>query len=353
MAEKHKLAAIVFTDIVGYTQQMDADEQLTMKVLERQKEIVYPVVEAHNGQVLKEIGDGLLIMFESAIQAVRCVLAFQQKLKTEEFSVRAGIHIGDVIFKDGDVFGSAVNIAARIEPLAKANGICVSEEVKNQLRSHKDIFTRGIGEKELKGVSESVKIFEVLMEQPETREIPKTSFWQHIWRRRVPQVIGAYIIASALILLLIKWLIQQYALSPYLLQFALIALVSLIPGIFLVSYLHGRPGTRQIRNIERIAIPANLVITALLLFFLFKGTDLGATTKSVTLTDEDGGKIEREIVKSEFRKNLLIFFFDNPDNDTSLNWLQYGISDMLEYKLYQDMYIHSISGHSIYISGKR
>jgi len=350
MAEKHKLAAIVFTDIVGYTQQMDADEQLTMKVLERQKEIVFPVVEAHNGQVLKEIGDGLLIMFESAIQAVRCVMAFQQELKTEEFSVRAGIHIGDVIFKDGDVFGSAVNIAARIEPLAKANGICVSEEVKNQLRNHKDIFTRGIGEKELKGVSEPVKIFEVLMEQPETREIPKTSFWKHIWRRRVPQVIGAYIIVSAIILLLLKWLIQQYALSPYLFQFALIALVTLIPGIFLVTYLHGRPGTRQIRNIERIAIPANLVITALLLFFLFRGTDLGATTKSVTLTDEDGEKIEREIVKSEFRKNLLIFFFDNPDNDTSLNWLQYGISDMLEYKLYQDMYIHSISGHSIYIS---
>ena len=347
MSEKHKLAAIVFTDIVGYTQQMDADEQHTMKLLERQKEIVYPAVKAYNGQVLKEIGDGLLIMFDSAIQAVRCVISFQQELKKEKVSVRAGIHIGDVIFKEGDVFGSAVNIAARIEPLAKPNGICVSEDVKNQLRGQKDIFTRGIGKKELKGVSEPVKLFEVLMEQPELRERPKTSLWKHMWQRRIPQVFGTYFVASALILFLISWLIQQYALSPYLLQFGLIALVSLIPGIFLITYLHGRPGTRQIKNIERIALPANLLITALILFFLFRGKDLGATTQSVTLTTEDGEKIEREIVKSEFRKNLLIFFFDNPGNDTSLNWLQYGLVDMVEYKLFQDMYINSISGYFI------
>jgi len=347
MSEKHRLAAIVFTDIVGYTQQMDADEQHTMKLLEKQKEIVFPVVAAYNGQILKEIGDGLLIMFDSAIQAVQCVIEFQQALKNEEFSVRAGIHIGDVIFKEGDVYGSAVNIAARIEPLAKPNGICVSEDVKNQLRNQKDIFIRGIGEKQLKGVSETIKLFEILMEEPGSREVPKVSFWKHMWRRRVPQVIGAYIVVSFLILLFIKWLIQHYALSPYLSQFGLIALVSLIPGIFLVTYLHGRPGTRQIKNIERIALPANLIITALILFFVFRGKDLGAITQSVTLINEDGVKIEREIVKPEFRKNLLAFFFDNPGNDTSLNWLQYGLVDMLEYKLFQDMYIHFVSGHYI------
>ena len=348
MSEKHKLAAIVFTDIVGYTKQMDADEQQTMKLLERQKEIVYPIVESFNGKVLKEIGDGLLMMFDSAIQAVRCVIAFQKELKEEKFSIRAGIHIGDIIFKDGDVFGSAVNIAARIEPLAQPNGICISESVKNQLKNQKDIFVRGIGEKELKGISEPVKLFEVLMEQPEQRETPKLSLWKHLWRRRIPQVFGTYIVSSAIILFVIKWLIQQYALSPYLFQFALIALVSLIPGIFLLTYLHGRPGTKQIKNIERIALPANLIITVLILFFMFRGKDLGATTQSVVLTNEEGQKIEREIVKSEFRKNLLIFFFDNISGDTALDWLQYGVSDMLEHKLYQDMYIQSISGYNLY-----
>jgi len=218
MSEKHKLAAIVFTDIVGYTQQMDADEQQTMKLLERQKEIVYPIVESFNGQVLKEIGDGLLMMFDSAIQAVRCVIAFQQELKNEEFSVRAGIHIGDIIFKDGDVFGSAVNIAARIEPLAEPNGICISEGVKNQLRNQKDIYFSGIGEKQLKGVSEPVRLYEVLTEEPIKRKSPKISLWKHLWRRRVPQIVGAYLLISALILLVLNWAIKEYSLSPYLLQ---------------------------------------------------------------------------------------------------------------------------------------
>jgi len=348
MSQKHKLAAIVFTDIVGYTQQMDADEQQTMKLLERQKQIVYPIVESYNGQILKEIGDGLLMMFDSAIQAVRCVIAFQKELKNEEFSVRAGIHIGDIIFKDGDVFGSAVNIAARIEPLAQPNGICVSGSVTNQLRNQKDIFLRGIGEKELKGVSEPVKIYEVLMEAPEQREMPKLSFWQHLWRRRIPQVFGTYIVGSAIIMFVINWLINQYSLSPYLFQFSLIALLSLIPGVFLVTYLHGRPGTKQIKNIERIALPINLLLTGLVLFLMFKGKDLGATTQSLELTNEEGVKIEREVVKSEFRKNILIFFFDNKTGDTALDWLQYGMVDMLEYKLFQDFYINSASGYSMY-----
>ena len=82
---------------------------------------------------MKEIGDGLLIMFLSAIEAVRFAIDLQENLRNEELTVRTGIHIGDVIFKDDDVFGSAVNIAARIEPLAPPNGICISEDVRNQI----------------------------------------------------------------------------------------------------------------------------------------------------------------------------------------------------------------------------
>ena len=118
----HKLAAIVFTDIVGYTKRMEENEQLTMQLLQKQREIVFPIVESYGGEIIKEIGDGLMMMFESAIEAVRCAISIQTRLKDEELTIRAGIHIGDVIFKGGDVFGSAVNTAARIEPLAPPNG---------------------------------------------------------------------------------------------------------------------------------------------------------------------------------------------------------------------------------------
>ena len=165
MPEKtHKLAAIVFTDIVGYTRRMEENEQKTMQLLQQQREIVFPLAESYGGEVVKEIGDGLLMMFDSAVQAVRFAIAVQTRLKDEELTIRAGIHIGDVIFKGGDVFGSAVNTAARIEPLASPNGICISEDVRAQLHNKADIITISRGTKELKGVSGAVEIFDVFIE---------------------------------------------------------------------------------------------------------------------------------------------------------------------------------------------
>ncbi len=106
MQEKiHRLAAIVFTDIVGYTKRMEENEQKTMQLLQKQREIIFPLVESYGGKVIKEIGDGLMMMFDSAVQAVRFAISAQTRLKDEDLTIRAGIHIGEVIFKDGDVFG--------------------------------------------------------------------------------------------------------------------------------------------------------------------------------------------------------------------------------------------------------
>ena len=172
--EDHKLAAIVFTDIVGYTKQMEENEFRTMQLLQKQREILFPLVKTYKGEVIKELGDGLMMMFNSAVEAVRFATAAQLTLKDEELTIRAGIHIGDVIFKDGDVFGSAVNTAARIEPLAPPNGICISEDVKSQLQNKTDIETIHLGKKELKGVSEPVNIYEVFIEGITKR--PKKDF---------------------------------------------------------------------------------------------------------------------------------------------------------------------------------
>src|SRR5210317_441455 len=163
--KEHKLAAIVFTDIVGYTRRMESDEEGTMKLLSRQREIIFPIVKEFGGKVIKEIGDGLMMMFTSANRAVRFAIAVQEKIKDEELTIRAGIHSGDVIFEDGDVFGSAVNIAARIEPLAPAGGICISEDVRSQIRNQKNIHTVSIGKKDLKGVDGGMEIFSVVSEE--------------------------------------------------------------------------------------------------------------------------------------------------------------------------------------------
>ncbi|MEE9464169.1 MAG: adenylate/guanylate cyclase domain-containing protein [Candidatus Neomarinimicrobiota bacterium] len=114
-----KLAAIMFTDIVGYTALMGEDEAKALQLLQKNRGLLKPIIEQFHGEWLKEIGDGTLSSFNSAVEAVNCALAIQHVLKDDpDLKLRIGIHVGDVVFEEGDVFGDGVNIASRIEPLA-------------------------------------------------------------------------------------------------------------------------------------------------------------------------------------------------------------------------------------------
>ncbi len=136
----HQLAAIMFTDIVGYTALMGEDEQKAIRLLDKNLSIQKPLIEQHQGKLLKEIGDGLLSSFNSAIEAVKCAIEIQDKLKDDpELNIRVGIHTGDVLFRDGDVLGDGVNIASRIESLASSGDILVSESVYNSIKNQEGI----------------------------------------------------------------------------------------------------------------------------------------------------------------------------------------------------------------------
>ena len=339
--KEHKLAAIVFTDIVGYTKRMEADEEATMLLLERQREIIFPLVQEFDGEVIKEIGDGLLIMFNSANKAVRFSIAVQERLKDEELTIRAGIHIGDVIFEEGDVFGSAVNIAARIEPLAPPGGICISEDVRNQIRNQGDIITFSEGKKNLKGVNEAIEIFKVVNKMfAESESVP---FFRDIWRRRVVQITAIYLALAYSVRMLMSLIVGEYMLSPHLVDLVWFLLMSLIPSILLISYFHGRRGVTHWTRWELIGLPTNFVAAILLLFFLFQGKDMGAITTTLTMHNEDGEAVERVVLKNEFRKNILIFNFENISGDTSLDYLQYGVPALMQMDLSQDLFINPLT----------
>jgi len=176
----------------------------------------------------------------------------------------------------------------------------------------------------------------------------QTTFMKNLFERRVPQVMGLYFGASWVVVEFADWLVNRYVLSPYLIDLILVALLSLVPTVVIVAYFHGKPGRDKRTSIETLGISVNLLFTAALIFFLFSGRDLGAASKSVILEDEEGNSIERVIPKSEFRKKVASFFFENKTGDSELDWLQYGLSYMVCYDLLQDTFIYTRDGYELY-----
>lgn len=162
MPEKRQLAAIMFTDIVGYTALMGKDETAAYQLLKRNRKVQRPLIEKHGGKWLKEIGDGVLASFQTISDAVYCAIEIQRMCKEDpDLKLRIGIHEGEVIMEDGDVFGDGVNIASRLEPLAPTGGIYISESVYRNIKNKKDIHATFIGEEALKNVDGPVRIFEI------------------------------------------------------------------------------------------------------------------------------------------------------------------------------------------------
>ena len=159
----------MFTDIVGYTALTQRNESGTIRLLEEHRQLIRPLVANHKGLEVKTIGDAFLFEFASALDATLCAIAVQNAMNDrklshgERLAIRIGVHIGDVIQKENDVLGDTVNIASRIEPLADPGGVCVSEQVWDQVKNKIPYPLVKIGTRELKNVAETVEVYKVTL----------------------------------------------------------------------------------------------------------------------------------------------------------------------------------------------
>ena len=158
--QTRKLAAIVFTDIVGFTKLTAEDQQKASDLLDLQRSELKPLVESHGGKWVKEVGDGLILTFDTITNAVQCCLKIQDKAKSiENLSLRIGVHLGEILVKEGDIIGDDVNITARIEPFSAPGGIAISNKVNDALVREADFTTKYLGKPQLKGVGQEVKVY--------------------------------------------------------------------------------------------------------------------------------------------------------------------------------------------------
>jgi len=160
MPIERKLAAIMFTDIAGYTALSAKDENKALNLLDTQKQILTPIIKEFNGTLHKEMGDGLLFTFPTVSEAVKCGIKIQTQIKdSDDLNLRIGIHEGEVTLKNGDVLGDDVNVASRIEPYAPIGGISISGKVQQNISSLPIYQVKLLGQPVLKGVNQEVKIF--------------------------------------------------------------------------------------------------------------------------------------------------------------------------------------------------
>ena len=168
---ERRLAAIMFTDMVDYTKLTQSNEPLALRVLERHNQIIRPILPRYRGREIKAMGDSLMVEFESALDATSCAIEIQHALHDYNVSardewriiLRIGVHLGDVVHSEGDVLGDAVNVASRIQPLADPEGVCISQQVYDQVRNKlTNTFTR-LERRDLKNVQYPVDIYKIVL----------------------------------------------------------------------------------------------------------------------------------------------------------------------------------------------
>ena len=153
LSPKRQLAAIMFTDIVGYTALMGKDSDKALELIRISKEIQKPLVEKHNGKWLKEMGDGAMAQFSTALDAVNCSIEIQKTARGElDAKLRIGIHLGDITIENDDVYGDGVNVASRLESIADAGGIYISDNIEKAIQGQTNVQAKYLGEVKLKNV---------------------------------------------------------------------------------------------------------------------------------------------------------------------------------------------------------
>jgi adenylate cyclase len=221
-SEQRRLAAIMFTDMVGYTALAQKNEALALELLEEHRRILRSIFPRFNGTEIKTIGDAFLVEFQSALEAAQCAVEIQRTLakrnhdvsREHRIELRIGIHVGDVVHREGDVYGDGVNIASRIQPVAGIGGICISVDVERQIHNALEVTFEKLAPIELKNVQVPMDLFRIVLPwERDTRVKPERRGYELQERRAIPfGWIGAAVLLLTVIVgsfLLVRYLVQS------------------------------------------------------------------------------------------------------------------------------------------------
>ena len=257
MSQSRQLAAIMFTDIVGYTALMGKDSNKALELVRISKEIQKPLVEKHHGQWLKEMGDGAMAKFSTALDAVNCSIEIQEIARGKlDAKLRIGLHLGDITIENDDVYGDGVNVASRLESIADPGGIYISESIEKAIQGQTDVQAKYLGEVKLKNVAYGVRTYAVQgvgLPLPEVKADKELSghLWAEVQRRGVIRAAVTYVAAGLLLVLLLRETQNWITLPDWSLTAVLTSLLVCFPIAMYLAWNYERSPEGFVRTSSR------------------------------------------------------------------------------------------------------
>ncbi len=338
MAEQRRLTTVLFADIVGYTSLMQSDEKRAMLFLNHFKELVENIVPIYHGEIIQYYGDAVLSTFDSATAGVECAIELQQAFIEKEIPIRIGMHLGDVIFKNENVFGDGVNIASRIESMGIPGCIIVSKTIRDQLVNKRDFHLRSMGPFEFKNVDEPMEVFAITnkgMVVPKREQI-KGKLKDSEKKPSRKWIVPIFLMSAWLPIELFNYIIERFSLDPVFLDFFILVTIFGLPAALIYSLFKGR--------FNRIAVGLQIlngIATIAVLFYLLNNP-LALNPGKLRLIKLYEGK--SSALKS--LNSLAVLPFSNNLGDDSQKYLLAGMQDGLISELGQLGSIRVISSTS-------
>ncbi|MDH4089226.1 MAG: adenylate/guanylate cyclase domain-containing protein [Cyclobacteriaceae bacterium] len=334
MTSTRQLAAIMFTDIVGYTTMMGKDEPKAMEMVRKNREVQKPLIEKHNGSLLKEMGDGNLASFPTASDAIYCAMEIQQALHGDhELNLRIGIHLGEIRTEGGEIYGDGVNVASRLESIADPGGIYISDTVQKAVRSQPDIQTAYLGELTLKNVDYPVKTYAIrgeFLPQPKQTEEKNLSgrLLAELQRRNVIRAELTYLAVAGTVISMLKF-VELSQIVEYVI-YALLVLG--IPLSFYLAWSYERSPEGFVRvtskkawinpysDTQKKPFTGNVIIIILLIIIV----GLMAFPKYMSSSIDS---VKRNAIANLKRRSIAVLPFDNLSNDPDQLYFSDGIQE--------------------------
>jgi|GEM_PF-2667658 len=239
-ASSREMAAVMFTDVRGYSTLAQDNEALAVQLLDVKQGLANPIIVKHHGRLIKTIGDALMVEFKSALAAVQCAASLQKRLHEynatrpagERLVVRIGVHVGDVIRKGSDILGDTVNVAARVEPQAAPGGIAVTQAVYDQVRGKSELSFAALGAHKLKGLKEELSLYAVRLPWESGLPVPKSAgpgFLARLKQHHLFRVVSLYATVGWVLILVANQVFPDIGLTREDVRYLIAAVAILFP----------------------------------------------------------------------------------------------------------------------------